>query len=126
MHELSVCQALITQVEAIARERQAHRVTSILLEMGPFSGVEPSLLEQAFPIASAGTIAAGAALVIKSLPVRVHCDQCGHTTDALPYRLLCGHCGDWKTQLVSGDELQLTSVELARTTSHARQTAATL
>ena len=116
MHELAVCQALIEQVEAIARERLAQRVDAISVSIGPLSGVEPRLLEQAFPVASAGTVAEGAELHIECLPVRVSCRQCGSISDALPSRLLCGHCGDWHTTLVSGDELLLTRVELARAT----------
>lgn len=117
MHELSVCQALIGQVEAIARERTAQRVALIRLGIGPLSGVEPRLLEQAYPIASAGTLADGAELVIDQLPLRVSCEHCGQTTAALPNRLVCAACGDWHTRLVSGDELQLTSVELIREAS---------
>ena len=114
MHELSICQALISQLEAIAREQAAQRVALIRLGVGPLSGVEPQLLEQAYPIASAGTLADGAELVIENLPLRVSCDACGQTTDALPNRLLCAACGDWHTRLVSGDELQLNSVELIK------------
>lgn len=114
MHELAVCQALIEQVEAIARERFAQRVNTIRVSIGPLSGVEPRLLEQAFPLASAGTIADEARLELECQPVRVSCDQCGQVTDALPSRLVCGVCGDWHTRLVSGDELVLSSVELTQ------------
>ena len=114
MHELYVCQALIDQVETIAREKKADQVQTIHLGIGPLSGVEPRLLEQAFFIARAGTIADDAQLIITSLPLRVRCHQCGHCTDALPARLVCADCGDWHTQLVSGDELQLERVELVR------------
>lgn len=98
----------------IVRQQQARTVTRILVQIGPLSGVEPSLLAQAFPIASAGTPAAGARLVLESLPVRVRCEQCGAESDALPNRLLCGACGDYHTRLLSGDELLLASVELER------------
>jgi hydrogenase nickel incorporation protein HypA/HybF len=114
MHELAVCQALMEQVENIAIAERADHVASIRLGIGPLSGVEPCLLEQAFFIASAGSIAADAQLVIESLPVRVSCEQCGESTDALPARLICGNCGNWRTKLVSGDELLLTHVELVR------------
>ena len=112
MHELAVCQALIEQVEAIARERSAQRVETVRVSIGPLSGVEPRLLEQAFPVASAGTVADGASLELDCLPLRVRCQQCGQVSDALPSRLICGHCGDWHTDLVSGDELILSRVEL--------------
>jgi len=114
MHELAVCQALMEQVESIALEEQADHVTAIHLGIGPLSGVEPRLLEQAFSIARAGSIAADAELVIASMPIQVSCKQCGQQSEALPNRLLCGHCGDWRTSLVSGDELQLTSIELVK------------
>ena len=114
MHELAVCQALIDQVEEIALRERADQVLSIHLGIGPLSGVEPHLLEQAFSIARAGGVAAGAELLIDNLSVQVSCDQCGQTTDALPARLLCGACGNWRTRLVSGDELQLLHVELVR------------
>jgi len=114
MHELSLCQALINQVEVIALEENAAQVVAIHLGIGPLAGVEPQLLEQAFYIARAGSIASDAELLIDSLPVRVSCQQCGQLTDALPARLICGNCGDWHTKVVSGDELLLSQVELIR------------
>jgi hydrogenase nickel incorporation protein HypA/HybF len=114
MHELAVCQALIDQVETIAGQHHARQVNEIFVEIGPLSGVEPALLEQAFDIASAGTVADGAKLVIRTLPVRVSCRQCGAITTALPSRLVCGVCNDWQTQLVSGDEMLLASLEFTR------------
>lgn len=122
MHELALCQALMSQVETIARDHDADRVTAITLGMGPLSGVEAQLLKNAYPIASAGTIAEGAELMIRTTPVRVHCHSCGADSDALVNRLVCGHCGNWRTRLISGDELLLVSVELDKSrTPEARE-----
>lgn len=112
MHELSVCQALLDQVALIANQHRATNVANITVQIGPLSGVESGLLAQAFPLARAGTIAEAAQLAIEPTPVRVHCDTCGAETDAAVNRLLCGACGDYRTYLVSGDELLLVSVEL--------------
>ena len=112
MHELAICQSLMSQVETIALERNASSVTSIVIGMGPLSGVEAQLLKNAYPIASAGTVAEHAELVIEYLPVRVKCGQCGTESEALPNKLVCTQCGDWRTTLISGDELMLMSVEL--------------
>ena len=114
MHELAICQSLMDQVEAIALERNAVCVTSIVIAMGPLSGVEAQLLKNAYPVASAGTVAEHAELIIETLPVRVKCSLCGSESDALPNKLICKQCGDWRTTLVSGDELMLMSVELER------------
>ena len=114
MHELSVCQALVDQLRDLATRESAQRITRVLLRVGPLSGVVPDLLAHAFPIAAAETIAAGAALAIEDAIVRVRCRTCGAETDAEPGSLVCGGCGDFRTDLVSGDELLLVSVELER------------
>ncbi|MCW8922442.1 MAG: hydrogenase maturation nickel metallochaperone HypA [Gammaproteobacteria bacterium] len=114
MHELSICQALMKQVEAVAFEHNAQSVANIVVTMGPLSGVDAQLLKNAYPIASAGTVAQDAELIIETSPVRVKCNHCGCESDATPNKLICKHCGDWHTTLLSGDELMLMSVELEK------------
>jgi hydrogenase nickel incorporation protein HypA/HybF len=112
MHELSVCIALLEQVERIAKERCASNVARIVIKLGPLSGVEPELLLRSYPIAASGTVAEHAELAIDRSDVVVRCSQCDAETAALPNRLLCGECGDFRTRIVSGDEMILQSVEL--------------
>ena len=112
MHELAICESLMDQVERIALERNAQCVTSIVIGMGPLSGVEAQLLKHAYSIASTGTVAEQAELIVEALPVRVRCNSCGAESEALANKLLCKSCGDWQTTLISGDELLLLSVEL--------------
>ena len=116
MHELSVCQALIEQVEKLAHENQAVAVRTIRLQVGPLSGVEIPLLEHAYPLAAAGTLAEQAELIIETMPVRVRCNACGTETEASANRLLCGTCGDYHTELVGGDEMILSRLEFDRQT----------
>jgi hydrogenase nickel incorporation protein HypA/HybF len=111
MHELSICQALISQVQDIVRQRPG-RVERVRLGIGPLSGVDPRLLEDAYPLVCAGTCAEGSQLVIEPRSIRVRCRSCGGESDAAPNRLLCAACGDWHTDLVSGDELLLLQIEL--------------
>lgn len=112
MHELAICQALIAQVEHVAREQDARRVTAITLAIGPLSGVEPRLVEHAYPLAAAGTVAAGAQLLVEAVPVRVRCRKCLAETPVQPNRLLCGACNDWQVDVIAGEELLLRRVEL--------------
>lgn len=114
MHELAICQQLLLQVDQIAKENDANVVESITLRIGPLSGVEEHLLNQAFPLAAAGSVAANAELIIESLPIRVRCQTCGEETNALPNKLVCGACGDYHTQLISGDEMLLASLSLMK------------
>ncbi|HUL13793.1 MAG TPA: hydrogenase maturation nickel metallochaperone HypA [Methylococcaceae bacterium] len=112
MHELSLCEDLLEQVLAIAREHRAQKVAGITVRIGPLSGIEPLLLESAFSIGRVGTLAAQAELIMERQPVRVLCGSCGAETEAGVSRLLCGICGGNDTKLLSGDELILASVEL--------------
>ncbi|MCU7834544.1 MAG: hydrogenase maturation nickel metallochaperone HypA [gamma proteobacterium symbiont of Taylorina sp.] len=114
MHELSVCQSIIDQVTQIARQNNAQSVSRIILEIGPLSGVEAPLLEHAFPIASAGTIAQDAILEAQILPIRIRCNLCHNENKASANKLLCNACGAWQTTLISGDEMLLKSVELEK------------
>jgi len=114
MHELSICQGLVKEATRVASVQGAARVTRIVVAIGPLAGVEAPLLERAFTVARAGTIAHSAILEMEMIPVTVWCGGCNAETPAVANRLLCGKCNDWKVQLKSGDELILKSVELEK------------
>jgi hydrogenase nickel incorporation protein HypA/HybF len=112
MHELSICLALLSEVEAIARARGARCVLRIAVDVGALSGVEAPLLERAFTIARAGTIAAGARLELRTPALRVRCRRCDREWETAEHHLVCDACGDFQTELSSGDELLLRQVEM--------------
>ena len=118
MHELAVCQALLSEVRRAAGPA-AGPVMRVTVRVGPLAGVEPSLLQRAFSIARAGTIAAEAELVFEPASVEVACLECEAVSPATPNRLLCARCGSWRTRLVSGDELVLQRLELRAHEEHA-------
>ncbi|MFQ5547381.1 MAG: hydrogenase maturation nickel metallochaperone HypA [Woeseia sp.] len=112
MHELAICQALVDQVSAVAAAQRAGAVTDIYVRVGPLSGIEHPLMRNAFPVAASGTIAGDAELHLDRTPVRVRCLECGAETEASVNRLTCGRCTNWRTELISGDELLLERVIL--------------
>lgn len=112
MHELAMAQALVEQVEAVINQHGATQASLIRVRIGPLAGVMPELLASAFPLAAAGSRMEHAELEFSHAPIQVHCQTCGADTEAAMNRLICGACGDWHTQIISGDELLLESVEL--------------
>jgi len=112
VHELSLCEDLMDQVTAIAKAHHAEKVIFIIVRIGPLSGIEPSLLDSAFTISRAGTLAEEAELLTELQPIRVQCNGCGAESEAQVNNLLCGSCGGYDTKLLSGDELILARVEL--------------
>jgi hydrogenase nickel incorporation protein HypA/HybF len=117
VHELAVAQELVEQVDAVIDQHQASSASAIRVRIGPLAGVVPELLATAFPLAAAGSRMEHAQLEFTHAPIHVHCQTCGAETEAAMNRLVCGACGDWHTQLISGDELLLESVELEITPS---------
>lgn len=112
MHEFSLCRALLGQLERLALDRGVTQVVGVTLRVGPLSGAEPALLQDAFPLASQGSLAEGAKLIIETVPVLVHCPACQADSEASPNDLRCRRCGAAKTQLRGGDELMLVSADL--------------
>ncbi|MDE2349567.1 MAG: hydrogenase maturation nickel metallochaperone HypA [Gammaproteobacteria bacterium] len=112
MHELAVCQSLLREVARAAAANGAGEVTRVVVAVGSLSGVEGPLLARAFEVARCGTIASGAALEIEAVPVRVRCKICAAETETPVNALLCGRCGAWQVDVLSGEELLLTRVEL--------------
>jgi len=113
MHEMSICQALMDQVERIAKEQGASRVDSIVLSVGPLSGVEPVLLSRAYEVARLQTVAENAPLEIETGAIVVECRSCGASGEAQVNRLVCPSCGNWQVNLVKGDELLLLRLEVS-------------
>ena len=112
MHELSVCQGLMRQVDRIAAQNNATAVERIVLKVGALSGVEPDLLKHAFTIARQGTVAENAELEMLEGPVVVRCTQCGASGEAAVNRLVCPECSDWRVDVTEGEELLLLSLEV--------------
>ena len=84
MHELSLCDDLLDQVVAIARQHHAQSVESITVHLGALSGVEPSLLDTAFTLIKAGTVAEHAQLILQTTPVIVSCRHCNIQSEVPP------------------------------------------
>jgi hydrogenase nickel incorporation protein HypA/HybF len=112
MHELSVCQSLLTQATLVMNEHKAKSIERIVVLIGPLSGVEPALLERAFTVARADAGVPEAQLEIQIPPVRVKCNKCGQESTAKANRLVCAHCGGWRVNTIEGFEMILKRVVL--------------
>jgi hydrogenase nickel incorporation protein HypA/HybF len=112
VHELSLCEDLMEQVMTIAKTHNAVKVVRIIVRIGLLSGIEPLLLESAFSISRAGTLAEEAEFLTETLPIRVLCNSCGAESETAINNLVCESCGGYNTKLLSGDELILARVEL--------------
>lgn len=113
MHELSIAQSLIERATDVALLERADVVLSLRLRIGDLAGVDTDALRFSFDLAAEGTPCAGARLEIERVPVTARCPRCDQATElASPYRFVCAVCGDPTSELVTGNELELTAVEI--------------
>ncbi len=108
MHELAIAEGVVSTV----LERTGGRVSVVGLRVGRLSGVVPEALMFCFELAAAGTALEGATLEIEEQAGRAHCRDCDSDFSMLDAFLLCD-CGSADVELLSGRELQVTSVEVA-------------
>jgi len=113
MHELSIAQSLITQIEDAARDAGGGIVVSARIVVGGLSGVDAEALRFAFPIAAEGTRIADARLDIEADPAIIACNSCGaRTTPDFPFPV-CMDCESVDVTIEGGQHLLLASIELA-------------
>ena len=112
MHELSLAQSLVEQILEAASAEGATHVTRVVVAMGPYSGVDKSAFEFAFPIAAEGTLMEGAALVIEDRPATIDCSICHTSAPAHPSQPRCPHCGSDRVTIKGGHEFLIREVEL--------------
>jgi len=112
MHELSIAQALVEQVEAAATKEHAQRVVRVVITVGALSGVDPEALRSLFPLVAEGTVTADAELVVEPVKARVRCRVCAREDAAETAFIRCTVCGSRDVELVAGRELHIKTVEL--------------
>lgn len=112
MHELSIAQALVEQVEKVVLAEGALHANKVMIAVGALSGADPEALRGAFPLVSEGTAAEQAELIIEVVAARVRCSACGSETVAENYFVGCAVCGSREVELISGRELHVQSIEL--------------
>ena len=111
MHEQSLVRNLLNQVDQIRCQNGAQRVAEIRVEMGPLSGVEPSLLASAFDHLSVGDTVKSASLVIDQVALLAICSSCQAEFEVQNFYFRCPTCGG-NVKVVQGDEFLLVSISL--------------
>jgi hydrogenase nickel incorporation protein HypA/HybF len=137
MHELSISSAI---VDTALRHAGGQRVTRVDVRIGALRQVVPESLDFYFEIVSRDTDCSGAALEIELVEALMGCPTCGHEWDPAPepklgastaarlgYASHAGHeamapvlpvfrcpaCERADADVLSGDELEVESIEIA-------------
>jgi hydrogenase nickel incorporation protein HypA/HybF len=110
VHELSLCRSIGTIVRTHAADR---KVEVVHLQVGQLRQVVPETLVYCWDIVNEGTVCEGSLLDIDHVPGELTCSECGTKTRMEQMRIMCGSCGSTRVAVTGGEELLVTSIELA-------------
>jgi hydrogenase nickel incorporation protein HypA/HybF len=112
MHELSIAQSIIEIVGQYVPPAEQEHVRRVNVRIGAMAGVVPDSLEFCFAAVIHHTPLQEAVLGMETVPFCVRCHACGQTTESEPGIALCPACGSADTDIVSGTELQVVSIDV--------------
>lgn len=113
MDERELAGQVLAAVDAAAYRNSATKITAVHLAVGGRRVFDLDRLQEVFAVAARGTVAEGAVLSVKVLPVRHHCRNCGHDFEGSRADTPCPECGQPHTDMIGGEELRLLEMELA-------------
>jgi hydrogenase nickel incorporation protein HypA/HybF len=113
MHEVSLCEGIVSIVEAARARHGFARATRIRLEIGMLGHVDERALRFAFPSTAAGTAAEGAELDIETPPGTAFCTDCGVSVSIGRRGGDCPQCGGGRLLVQSGDAMRVIDMEVA-------------
>lgn len=112
MHEISLVQNLLEQLENLAREHGKTRVIRVTMEIGPHSGVVVDSFRFGFEsLVDLKPLTKEATLEILTPPARYRCLDCGHVADGKQPDQ-CNHCDGTLFFPEGGNDLILQQVEM--------------
>ena len=114
MHEMSLVQGLLHQLDTIALENNASKVLQVTMSIGPLSGVVIDSFRFGFEIlAKESQLVRDAKLEIIIPAVTYRCSNCHHEEEITGDRPAgCSRCDDSLLIAHGGDDLILQQVEM--------------
>jgi hydrogenase nickel incorporation protein HypA/HybF len=113
MHELSIAASVVEAVTEAASAHPGARVREVRLRVGALAAVVEDALQFCWGAVTEDTPLAGAALMVRKLPVVVHCAACG-ADEEIPVvqSFRCPRCGEPAADVRQGRELEIDSIEI--------------
>ena len=113
MHELSIVSSIVDSVTETLTAYPRARVKEVRLRVGALASVIEDSLQFCYGIATEGTPLEGSALIVKILPVRMHCDKCAQDVEIVSLQSFrCPRCDEPLTDMRQGRELEIDSIEI--------------
>ncbi len=107
--------SILDTVIGQCRRQGYQRIDAVRVRIGRAAGILPDALSFAFDCAKAGTIAAGAELIIDHLPVGGFCNDCGRPFELSEedrFVFCCPACNSSAIRVEQGQEMQIADMDV--------------
>jgi hydrogenase nickel incorporation protein HypA/HybF len=112
MHELGIASSIVESVEKESLRHPGVTITKVGVKVGDLSGVDVDALQFGFECIVKGTKWEQLLLEVESITRLQRCPQCGNQFRMADFDPRCQRCGQFATQCVSGDELDIAYMEV--------------
>ncbi|MAU01617.1 MAG: hydrogenase maturation nickel metallochaperone HypA [Anaerolineaceae bacterium] len=112
MHELAVTEQILNLALRHAGEANASKVTDLYLEIGALSSIIDDSVQFYWDIISQDSLCQGATLHFNHVPAQLHCQDCDQVYTLEHELTPCPHCDGIHVKIISGQEFQLTSIDI--------------
>ncbi|MBN1265442.1 MAG: hydrogenase maturation nickel metallochaperone HypA [Anaerolineales bacterium] len=110
MHELAITESILNISLRHAEKADAAVITDLFLVIGDLSSIVDDSVQFYWDIVSRGTIAEGALLHFKRIPVTMSCTDCGTEYEPDTETMSCPNCGGRQPLIITGEEFFLESI----------------
>lgn len=109
---MSIVEALLDAVRQEKRAYPGAQVQIVRVRVGALRQIVPDTLKFCFQAATRDTDLAGVLLELDQIPARARCRNCRAEFAVEDNWFQCPHCAAADGELLTGNELDLTSIEL--------------
>ena len=112
MHELTVTESILEIAVRHAREAGAARIAGIHLVLGELSSIVDDSVQFYWDMISENTLAEGAQLVFRRVPVELLCLSCAQRYSPSSVELACPSCGAVQVKIIAGEEFFVEAIDI--------------
>ena len=113
MHEMGIAEQLVQiAIDSIPSDIKDPKVEIVNLRIGKLASVVEHSLTFCFEIITKDTPLESAKLEIDFVPVMVRCKDCNNEWEVTGPVFQCPHCEEGEVEMLSGREIEITSIEL--------------
>ena len=112
MHELGIASSILDCVAAEARRHPAAHITKVGVKIGELAGVDVDALQFGFECIIKDTEWEQLVLKVELIPRVQRCPTCQHEFRMSDFNPQCPQCGEFATQCISGEELDIAYMEV--------------